>query len=358
MAKDPLDIQLKAGMPVYRQITEILRDKIQEGHLVPGTRLPPIGKLAKKWDTNYYTVQTAIATLAKEGLIESTTRAGSFVRRSKIQCTSVGIYFGANFHRSNEDNFYNTLFGILCERLTELNIRPHFWIDQRPESNMRPPLPTLLKAIQKREVQGVIASMVTGIEIEWLKALNVPVAIATILDEPTAVSVDLRQMVAVSLRRLRELNCKTVGLITCDASLLPLFQDEAKKLKLTTSKSWNMALEIVEATEISGARLFKQLWFQEIRPEGLLVFPDVMARGVMISIFENRVRIPEDMRVIFHLNAEAGFYCPLGVEWIVSHIGRIADELITSIRNQVSGDKPRRTLVPMELRSMTALSQL
>lgn len=355
MAKDVFDIEIQPGQPAYRQITDILRGKIQSEVIVPGTKLPIIGKLAKKWNTNYFTVQTALSTLANEGLIESTPRSGTFVRSSKIRCTSIGLYFGSNFSRTYADGFYTVLFGILCERLAELNIRPQFWIDHRPPSEQYTPLSALLKAVEKREIQGVIASMVTGEDVKWLKELPVPISLAWNESDPATVTNDLHQMVVVSLRRFRELNCKTVGLITNHAKLGTMFEEEAKKLKLVTTRDWIRLSETEEVSEVEGATVFKQLWSQETHPEGLLVFPDVMARGAMISMFEKQVRIPEDLRVIFHLNAELVFHCPLQVDWIVSHVIRIADGLISSIQKQVSGAPPTKLMIPLELRSVTNL---
>jgi DNA-binding LacI/PurR family transcriptional regulator len=165
-------------------------------------------------------------------------------------------------------------------------------------------------------------------------------------------------MVAVSLRRFREIGCKTVGFITHSQPIANLFEQEAKKLKLKTAKEWIRLSAFSAISEIEGATLFKQLWSQETHPEGLLVYPDTLARGAMVSMYENRIRVPEDLHVIFHVNAELQFYCPLQVEWIVNHIIRIADGLITSIQRQVSGKAPQMQLIPLELRSVTDLAHL
>lgn len=355
--EDVFDFEITEDGPAYRQIMEMLRERIRRGKLPVGTRFPPIGKLAKKWNTNYFTVQNALVPLTNEGLIESSPRNGTFVRGSKIICNSVGLYFGTQFWRSFSDGFYSTLFGILSERLDELGIKSHLWIDHRPAAEQSTPWAPLLKAVDRREVQGVIATMVTGHDVAWLEQLAVPLALAWGWGEgnPATVSNDLGQMIAASIRRLREQNCKTVGLIANERKLADLFRREAKKAGVATSEEWIRLPLKAGASEAAGSLLFTELWSQKKRPDGLLVFPDVMARGVMVAMLEKQVRLPRDLKAIFHTNAEMAFYCPLSVEWIVTHATRLADTLITSIQRQVAGEGPKPVLIPLELMSSAEL---
>jgi GntR family transcriptional regulator/MocR family aminotransferase len=69
-----------AGLPVYRQIAERIRDAIADERLDPGTRLPPIRSLARDLGVNRDTVAMAYEELAAAGLIESTVGRGTFVR--------------------------------------------------------------------------------------------------------------------------------------------------------------------------------------------------------------------------------------------------------------------------------------
>lgn len=344
------DFELDAGRPAYRQITDMLRERIVSGRLPVGTRFPPIGKLAKKWKTNYFTVQNALVPLTNEGLMESSPRNGTYVRGTKTACSSVGLYFGTQFWRSFSDGFYSTLFGILSERLDELGIKSHLWIDHRPAAQQSTPWPTLLKAVDKREIQGVIATMVTARDVEWLQQLSVPLALAWGWNSghPAAVTNDLKQMIVIAVRRFKAQKCKSIGLIANEPELGNLFRKEAEKAGLATNPQW-IQIAQAGASESTGSALFTQLWAQKSRPDGLLVFPDVMARGVMVAMLGKRLRVPQDLKVIFHSNAEMAFYCPLSVEWVVTHAARLADALIDSIQRQVAGNPPAPVLLPLDL---------
>lgn len=351
--EDFFDFEITDDGPAYRQITEMLREKIRNGQIPVGTRFPPIGKLAKKWNTNYFTVQNALLPLANEGLMESSPRNGTFVRGTQTTCSSVGLYFGTQFWRSFSDGFYSTLFGILTERMDEQGIKSQLWIDHRAAAEQSTPWAPLLKAVDKREVQGVIATMVTGHDVSWLQKLPVPLALAWGwgAGNPASVTNDLGQMIEVSVKRLKELKCRSVGIIAKEAKLLELFRIEAEKTGLSIKPEWIKTPQDSVVSEKAGSALFSELWEQKSRPQGLLVFPDVMARGVMVAMLEKQVSIPRDLKAIFHANAEMAFYCPLPVEWVVTRATRLADALIDSIKAQVAGQKVRPVLLPLELMS-------
>src|SRR5690554_1502241 len=62
-------VTFDASLAVERQITLRVRHLIQTGALAPGVRLPPIRRLAELWNTNYFTVQTGLRVLVREGLL-------------------------------------------------------------------------------------------------------------------------------------------------------------------------------------------------------------------------------------------------------------------------------------------------
>lgn len=86
-----LNLQRKSGLPLYRQITNQLRDYIRSGVLPPGDQLPTVRQLANEYKLTRLTVQTAYAELQAEGLVESVVGRGTFVaNRSSLQL-AVGI---------------------------------------------------------------------------------------------------------------------------------------------------------------------------------------------------------------------------------------------------------------------------
>jgi GntR family transcriptional regulator len=65
--------------PMYKQVTDQIRDGIATGALQPGEKLPSIRELAKALDISVITTKRAYMDLEQEGLIMTRAGMGSFV---------------------------------------------------------------------------------------------------------------------------------------------------------------------------------------------------------------------------------------------------------------------------------------
>ena len=76
-----MDLHIDAGLPEppYAQLREEVRRRVVVGELAPGTRLPPVRKLAEDLGLAPNTVAKAYRELEHLGVIETRGRAGSFV---------------------------------------------------------------------------------------------------------------------------------------------------------------------------------------------------------------------------------------------------------------------------------------
>jgi len=70
----------KTGRPAYMQIADELRRQIRSGSLPPGTALPSITQLCRRYDVSASVVKAAISVLRTEGLIVGQQGKGVFVR--------------------------------------------------------------------------------------------------------------------------------------------------------------------------------------------------------------------------------------------------------------------------------------
>jgi DNA-binding transcriptional MocR family regulator len=59
-----------AGPAGYRQLSALLRDKIESGELVPGQPVPSLSTLAQTYGLSGLTVRRAVGVLRQEGLID------------------------------------------------------------------------------------------------------------------------------------------------------------------------------------------------------------------------------------------------------------------------------------------------
>ncbi|CAA9260863.1 MAG: hypothetical protein AVDCRST_MAG93-2177, partial [uncultured Chloroflexia bacterium] len=71
------------GMALYAQLEAYFRERIIDGRLPPGTRLPPELELVQLHGISRNTVRQALSTLVHEGLLERVQGRGTFVRQAR-----------------------------------------------------------------------------------------------------------------------------------------------------------------------------------------------------------------------------------------------------------------------------------
>ena len=65
--------------PIYLQLREVVRAKIEDGEYPPGTAIPSENVLAETYGINRLTVRNAIDALVKEGLLKRVQGKGVYV---------------------------------------------------------------------------------------------------------------------------------------------------------------------------------------------------------------------------------------------------------------------------------------
>ena len=81
-------IDVSAGLPVYRQILDQIKYYVASGILKPGDRLPSIRELAQTLAVNPTTVVRVYADLEHEGVIEMHHGRGAFVTARSFRMSS------------------------------------------------------------------------------------------------------------------------------------------------------------------------------------------------------------------------------------------------------------------------------
>jgi GntR family transcriptional regulator len=78
-----ITIDIKSGVPFYRQIIEQIKFGIARGELAPGDRLPTVRQLAVDLSINPNTVVRAYRELEIEGVLDTQQGSGTFVGSDK-----------------------------------------------------------------------------------------------------------------------------------------------------------------------------------------------------------------------------------------------------------------------------------
>lgn len=73
----------KSNKPIYLQLREIIRNKIEDGEYMPGTAIPSENKLSETFGINRITTRNAVEALVNEGLLRRVQGKGVFVVGNK-----------------------------------------------------------------------------------------------------------------------------------------------------------------------------------------------------------------------------------------------------------------------------------
>lgn len=79
------EIEKSQGAPIYVQLREIIRTKIEDGEYIPGAQIPSENELAKLYGLSRLTVRNAIAALVHEGMLKQVQGKGVFVVGQKME---------------------------------------------------------------------------------------------------------------------------------------------------------------------------------------------------------------------------------------------------------------------------------
>ena len=80
--------------PIYKQICDLIREKINSGKLSPGNRVWSEHDIMEKFHVSRNTAQKAIETLVNEGIVSRVQGKGSFVTQPKVD---YGLQYLASF---------------------------------------------------------------------------------------------------------------------------------------------------------------------------------------------------------------------------------------------------------------------
>ena len=82
-------LDMKSGVPFYRQIIDQVKSAIATGTLTPGDRLPTVRQLAVDLSVNPNTVSRAYTELELTGLVETHMGTGTFVGQKRVEQSEV-----------------------------------------------------------------------------------------------------------------------------------------------------------------------------------------------------------------------------------------------------------------------------
>ena len=350
-----LGIKIKRSKVVWRQVADQVRKKILSKQLVPGTKLPSTAEMAVQIGTDVPTLHRALTELVCEGLITRTPRIGTHVAQWEQGLLRLGVYHSRNIFVRGGTIAHRVLESEVQKAASALKISVQVWTDPRPAARQGAALPAVEYAARERIIQALISTDGDETHRKWLGKLPVPVSM--IADGPAhAISFDLPHFFEVATEALAKQGCRSAAFLSPfegDSRCADYFRAACAKAGLATRPEWSEGSPDFQTTgqaqDAIAYRSFKLLWRRSAKPDGLVVYPDVFSPGIVMAILEERVRVPQELKVVLHRQAEIKFFCPFEATFVTSTLAEAARAMINQLDTILKGREPKRVLLQHQL---------
>ncbi|WP_197068499.1 GntR family transcriptional regulator [Photobacterium gaetbulicola] len=122
-----------ARLPMYRQIADAIKEKIQSGEYKPGEALPTEAQLREAFSVSRVTVRQALKLLVEQNVLESIQGSGTYVKENKV-----------NYDMYEYSSFY--------EKLSHLDVKTHSEI---LAFEITTPAPAIAEALEIEETDRI-----------------------------------------------------------------------------------------------------------------------------------------------------------------------------------------------------------
>jgi len=313
---------------IHHQIACYLKDKIENGTLKNGEKLPSLRDLAGLWHTNIFSLKLATDTLVELGLLNKPHGKGMFVAPAAHGIFRVGLYSSKTLGAPADLIFFSTLRDLVAAELQRRNIEYVIWDDYRNESAHAAPPEDLQRAVAANQVQAVIGIIVRSYDYDWFRRL--PVKKVQMMKNPMP---DFEKLAA----GLRQRDCRRIALIAPETPkdavhfLLDGLQNAGVRILPRNRYLIKESAIAGQSWGDIGYQCCKELLSQKNRPDALIVYPDNAVQGAIQAILERNIRVPDELYVLFHRNLELSYFCAFDADYIDVSINAIARQLLDNL---------------------------
>ena len=333
-----------APEPQWMTIVEAWRKRLGHAPWLPGTRLPSNTEIGREFGVSRSRAQQALALLASEGLLERIPGRGTIVTESAAPpapLRRVGILLDDDARRLPH---YQQLASLLCDALARRGIGA--WM--LPVDTLNPAAAqTVAKAVREGGVSALFLCPVDFRRYDEIKALRpgVPLLCSGPLRRISyAPDIAIFQQIAAALRRVgarRPAFATNIKEEVAAAAYAPGGTDNipGKDAEGAWGAMFRLAMANagfkIDLSRVVGAYPEKQASSaQEVgttaratvrrllaatpRPDALVVYTDDLVPGAVAAILESGLRVPRDLKCVFHCNTGMEPFVPFPCEWVVN----------------------------------------
>lgn len=354
-------IDIGGRMPLYEQIVNDLRQKIDQGVFKPGDPIGTYQELATQYGVSLITVKNAVAQLVAEGLLFSRQAKGTFVAEKKMRRSddsaqkSIGLvlsdinhpYFSMIVH-SIEARAYELGFNILLSNSSGSIEKEENQIDH----------------FRTIGVHGVIIASMSG-EYKASKYLqrlhkeNFPYIMISYIHDPEYwyVGSDNELGGFLATEHLIKAGYESIGYVHAGRNNLLSEVRKNGYYRALVEYGKNFSAENVFVLESArrdiaterynlGELFCKDFVSLKKKPEALFFYEDMMAMGFIAASRENGISVPEDVAVVGYDDIVLSRYAPVPLTTVhrqVDTVGKLAVETVDKRINKI--DVGNRTIL-------------
>jgi len=355
---------------LYQTVKESIYREIVEPLLPGGGEMPTKKELSVRYGVNVGTVDKALQELELSGLIKKRAGIGTMaLPQSEANEGSFGIFLSIDLfgdRRIGEFNF--KLFNHVQEALLAKGRGFRHYIDMRPDAMRGKPLPQLIEDIERKRISSlIVARFDWRYDLPWLGELQVPAVSLNCDFGWGAPATDMKSAGFEAARKLLAKGCKNIQLL----SVIPEEWSSSKETVLTnrplragmanalmpegipapepwlTQESYPPAVRDMKYPfddVLKGYELCKAL-FKAARPDGLVVYTDIMAIGAVKAMRELGLEPGRDVYCVIVGNEGVSFPETEGLPRVDMPVSEIASALISLADSAVAGEEPRSVFI-------------
>ncbi len=325
---------LQRQSPKYQQIIGHFSQRIFDGSLKAGARIPSTTDLANRFEVNPETVQLALRKMVERGLVERRRGAGTFVRKG-VQGRTCAVVFGEDNFTRIDLSFFNVLLKCLMRRLPAAGWDvKHFITTQRPEADAA--FHALEKGVADGSIRAVIEFCSNGMVKKWLKdACPVP-------SSTSGAKVDFVDMAEKGLEHLLRMGRRRPVVCGCGSEGISL--TELRKVVDAVSSRYGVSPGDVRVEGsgqefVNGYNEVMRLVRKGVPFDSLLVMFDTAFRGALYALLEKGIRIPDDVAVVTHANKGVELFCHVPLTKLEVDPDDFAAGIVDEIEHKIAGER-------------------
>lgn len=356
-----MGIDLHNAKPLYHQIIDDIRYKVESGTLKIGDPIGSQNELARQYNVSLITVKKALSELIKEGILYSRVGKGTYVasknpKSQNITTKTIGLVL---------QDMKSPFFSLIAQEAENIAFQNGYSILFSHSSGQLEKEESQIAQFRNMGVSGLIIASMTHVYYadEMIRKLHnegFPYIMVSYIHDPDIYFVGTNHEYGgyIATCHLIEGGYKRVGYINGEEGNLVgelRYQGYVRALsehgrEVNDKYVYRLPRGGEWYDFTSGYEMGKKICNLSDRPDAVFLYNDLAALGFQRAILEFGLRIPEDIAIVGFDNIDRASYARVPLTTVKQPIKEIADHAIENILKRKNKEyAPIKTILNPEL---------